>query len=643
MSSLGAPSQHTLWSWLLETDLDNQGMQQRMSQQLKSETKPENKRKQEEKSRNDHRKAKKKKKNTKNTSKIHFNERTQKNRMHNYLHITDNDGNIKNIQSPKKDPDYFGESYSEKADGNIRIWFTNPCGIGTQHDDVKSYDSIRFLSQRSRCDIFGLAETNVHWHRLKGSSTFYSRIKRSCKNFRTVTCHNTLEDLGISQRGGNCMAVVGQVAFRMVTSGRDGRNLGRWVWMEFSGRDSYTTRVYTAYRPGSHKPPQSKNTTIYDQQDRYIRSHNLLQTPRELFDNDIQDEMLEQLGTKNIILMLDVNEDVEQGKFNEMMKGIGMRNVIQSRLQKSMPATHHRGSRPISAIYCSRNMIVTRAGILPIETGVRGDHKNIFIDVQTKSFMGGKMYMVTPPPMRTLKMNDSCIYLCFIKLVKQHLTSNKLIEKAKNLFKICTYPAEEAMIREMEIIDEQMGRAIRHGLKKCRKIHTGTIPFSALFNTLSRTNRLWLLVMKKKKGQRISNTTIRRLSKQVGVVNPMQTPTMEEVIHQLRQSKKQYEMFIPHAPTERQRFYEDLASANAANSNQKKLTILKNIMQTESSRQQHAVIRSVFPKKASTSKKVDRVQVLQGDTWEEITTPTALIAALQKENNENIAARTEPP
>jgi len=50
---------------------------------------------------------------------------------------------------------------------------------------------------------------------------------------------------------------------------------------------------------------------------------------------------------------------------------------------------------------------------------------------------------------------------------------------------------------------------------------------------------------------------------------------MAEIIFKMKESKKQYESFIPHAPTERQRFYEDLASANAMHTNQKKSTILK--------------------------------------------------------------------
>ena len=637
MSSTGAPDQASLWTWL-EKDLVNLGLQQKyMSSEVKKNEKIKNKKLKRSPNRNEHRKAKKKKKASK-SSKVHFNTTQQQNRIHEYLEV--NTELTPEIMDKRLD--YFGESHTKKADGTIRLWFTNPCGIGVKHDDIKSHDSMNFLRSKSRCDIFGFAETNVNWFKLKGSSTFYSRVKQSWKDFRTATCHNSLEDLGINQRGGNSMAVVGQAAFRMTKSGKDKTKLGRWLWMEFSGRDEHVTRIYTAYRPCANKSAESQNTTVYDQQDRYIRAHSINKTPREMFDCDLHEEILHQMQRKNIVIMLDANEDVENGEFNNMMQGLGLRNGVSARINSTMPATHHRGSRPISAIYCSRNLVVTRSGILPIGMGVRGDHRNIYLDVQTKSLMGGDMYMVIPPPMRKLKLNDSRIYLCFIKLVKKHLISNNVMQLANQLYNRSTYPATVEMIKDMEKIDEQMGRAIQHGLKKCRKLRTGEIPFSALFNTLSRTNRLWHLTFKKKKGQKISNTTIRRLSKQVGISNPLGHP-MKEVINQMRISKRQYELFIPHAPTERMRFYEDMASANAANLNKRKENILKNIMQVETSRQQHASIRRVFPKKLSTSKKVDRVQVRKNEVWEEVTNPLELIKELQKENEKKYRCTENTP
>jgi len=434
--------------------------------------------------RNDHRKRKKKKHKCTKTTRVQFNVEVQKNRISNYLNFKEDDTRVQH-EAASIDPEYYGEAYTSKADGTVRIWFTNPGGIGLNHNDIKSHDSFKFLNRKSRCDIFGMAETNVQWSKLRGSSSFYSRVKSSWQEFRTVMGHNLLQDLGINQRGGNCMATVGQVSHRIASIGRDVTNLGRWVWMEFSGREGFSTRVYTAYRPGGVKPTQSRNTTVYDQHERYIREHNLKLTPRTMFDKDLKEELIIQVQHKNVMVMLDANEDVEQGLFNEMMRDVGLHNAIRSRIKTPMPATHHRGSRPISTMYCSRGIVTTRAGVLPIGYGVRGDHRNLFVDVQETSFLGNPMYRVVPPPMRRLKLNDSCVSKRFVHLVRKHIDSNNIMQRAEKLHSTGTYPATIAMLEEMEIIDDQVGRAIQHGLRKCRTLCTGTIPYSALFSTLS--------------------------------------------------------------------------------------------------------------------------------------------------------------
>jgi len=310
MSTQGAPNQYSLWSWL-EKDLKNKSIKQKymlkcdvklntnnnnqkINIQNQNAMESESKRKSAT-SRNDHRKRKKKKKrdSSTTTTQIHYNVEVQKNRISDYLQPHDDD--LEGDRSASTNSDYYGEAYTSKADGTIRIWFTNPCGIGINHNDIKSHDSFKFLRQKSRCDLFGLAETNVQWNKLRGSSSFYSRVKNSWQDFRTVTGHNILQDLGLNQRGGNGMATVGQVSFRMTKAGRDISKLGRWVWMDFSGSEGYITRVYTAYRPGAIKPASSQKTTVYDQHDRYIRGKNLGTTPREMFDEDLRCELQAQL------------------------------------------------------------------------------------------------------------------------------------------------------------------------------------------------------------------------------------------------------------------------------------------------------------------------------------------------------------
>jgi len=537
----------------------------------------------------------------------------------------------------------YGDKHTKKGDGTIRVWFTNPCGIGINPHKIKNHSNLCFLRYKSRCDVFGFAETNVNWHKLKGSSTFYARVKQFWRDFKTVTAHNTNMKMGVNQRGGTCMAVTGQLSMRVLGTGKDTTKLGRWSWIEFEGKDSFKTRVYTAYRPGGKPPRSSKKTTVYHQHSNYIREHNMNIEPKEMFDEDFIDELRENMSTSNLIVMLDANDDIRMGEFNKKIINIGMMNSITSRSSIPMPPTHHRGSKPISCIYHSKGVKVSRSGILPVGIGVGGDHRNMYVDYDTVSFLGNPMYMIKPPQMRRLQLQDSRIYKKFITSLKQHLMTNNILGKAESLLQNSTYPPNMKMLQEMEGIDEQVGRGIVSALKRCRKIKTGHIPYSALFNTIQKEQRLWLMVYKRKLGQKVSSTTIKRLAKRCKYERPL-SYTMKEVLDKKKLAEERYQKLIPYAPDERTRFLEELAAHNAAAEKTTQQKVLKRIMQSESMRLQHGSIRKCFPKTKGLSKKVDRVEFTHEDgSTREVHHPRKLIQVLQQTNKAKYSCTENTP
>ena len=449
-------------------------------------------------------------------------------------------GNCK-ITNDDEGDEYYGMKHTAKASNVTRLWFTNPCGIGVDPMHPKSDTSFTFLKRNSRCDIFGLAETNVHWQLLYNHASLYSRIKNKWKSFKISTSHNSHEKIGKTQRGGTCTVAVNQIAHREYARGQDITGLGRWSWIELCGKEGYKTRVYTAYRPGG-KPHRKKtaHTTVYEQHKRYIRGTATPDVePRDLFDDDLCKEMNEIIGTTNIILMIDVNQNVLTGSFTNKMKDIGLTSVFQRLSYAQMPPTHHRGSIPISTIYVSVNLQPTRAGILPKTIGVQGDHRNIYVDITNESMIGTYMYKIVSQPMKRLQLKDSRTVKKFQDAVRKHLEANNMLQKGLQLMSDVSYPASLDDVNNIESYDEQLGRAIQHGKKKCRKLKLGEIPFSKTFEKLRDTRRLWLLVSKKKVGQRISNTTVRRLAKKLKIINPMSYP-LQEIKKYLYNAGKEY-------------------------------------------------------------------------------------------------------
>ena len=77
----------------------------------------------------------------------------------------DDDDDDLNINEP------WDDAYKIKNNDTIRIWYTNPCGLGLNPNNSKSHNAFAFLSHHSQADVICLAETNLRWPSLKKHST----------------------------------------------------------------------------------------------------------------------------------------------------------------------------------------------------------------------------------------------------------------------------------------------------------------------------------------------------------------------------------------------------------------------------------------------------------------------------------------
>jgi len=547
--------------------------------------------------------------------------------------------------NPDDQDPYYGMTHTTKASNVTRLWFTNPCGLGVDPLHPKSDSSFSFLKQKSKCDVFGLAETNVHWNLLYNHASLYARVKRRWKSFKISTSHNRHEKIGKTQRGGTCMVALNQVSFREFDRGQDPTGLGRWSWMEFRGKDDHRTRVYTSYRPGG-RPLRGKtaHTTVYEQHVRYYRgTKDEHLEPRDIFDRDIIQEISKLLENTNVVLMLDANQNIMTGQFTKTMRDIGMYNVFERLDLLPMPATHHRGRHPISTIYVSANLQPIRAGILPKTIGVQGDHRNIYVDITNDTFLGVYMYKIISQPMKRLQLRDSRIVSKFQTAMENHLEHNNMLSRGKELLEQASYPSSIDLQRSMEGYDDQLGRAIENGKSNCRKLRMGVIPYSKAFATLRNTRRLWLLILKSKIGQRISSTTIRRLAKQLKVNSPM-SYSLAAVKDNLKKAEKEYRSLNRQTSlTQRNQFNEELAAANAIQMNTSKERILKRILYDEQVREQTRMSRRYFPKRNQQSQKVDRVQHKVSGQWREESDPRGVAKACQQDTEAKYRSTDNTP
>lgn len=212
-----------------------------------------------------------------------------------------------------------------------------------------------------------------------------------------------------------------------------------------------------------------------------------------------------------------------------------------------------RGSKPIFGIFVSPTIQSTRAGILEHGCGIKVDHRNMFIDVEQLNFLGDDLYAIPPLAQRRLQLFDSRVVKRFNTHCLNHLQQNKILQQTNSLINMSTDTPLTIITPLLEAVDDQIGRVISVGEKKCRKFKSGEIPFSEEFCKLNKTRRFWLLLIKRRYGKKVSTTTIRRLAQNLNI-NQIYSIDVREAKLQLNLSRKAYVEFVKKAKTERDKF-----------------------------------------------------------------------------------------
>ena len=79
----------------------------------------------------------------------------------------------------------WGDNFTFKHPNTIRIWYTNPCGLGLNPTSTKSHNTFSFMYHRSQSDILSLAETNLRWPSLQNNS----RLNHRVRSFSRISIH----------------------------------------------------------------------------------------------------------------------------------------------------------------------------------------------------------------------------------------------------------------------------------------------------------------------------------------------------------------------------------------------------------------------------------------------------------------------
>jgi len=222
----------------------------------------------------------------------------------------------------------------------------------------KTSDIIRLIND---WEIQGgcLSEVGIDWITYRPSANLASWFRLELPDIRSHTAHNKHEQ-GIAhhQPGGTATIACKELVRYVKNKGDDFRGLGRWCSTLMYADKNHRFRIVLAYNVGRQAP--RGDSTIFQQQLRYIQNHHLSTTPRRLFMIDFL-AMLQawrQQGDRLLIFM-DMNEHILNGPLARRMARMGLEEATHKNWGSLEPHTYVGGKEPIDAVFHSPDLDVT--------------------------------------------------------------------------------------------------------------------------------------------------------------------------------------------------------------------------------------------------------------------------------------------
>lgn len=532
----------------------------------------------------------------------------------------------------------FGNRPDIKYNDNLRISFVNANGVPQLPSHEKN-DAIFQFFHRHSIDILGMTEVNRNWRHLPESHNWHNRTRTWWESSKSSISYNTNDSSSTAfQPGGTITQAINKAAHRVIETGRDKSNLGRWSWIKLQGKNNIKLRVITAYRPC--KPSSAGPNTAYSQQERFFDITDRAICPRQAVLSDLGAEITQSKNEGDqIVLLMDCNENVENEMIAAWARQLGLKEgILNLHHQARRQPTYQRGTVPIDGIFISSTLQLEAGGYMEFGD-FPSDHRAIWADISYINAFGYKMPDVIKPAMRKLKSNDPIVRNKWIALYKEHL-------KQYNAFNL-QYTCEQMVIENQPIhkilllqskINNIKNEARKYADKHCRKFRTGNVAFSPEVQTAGKAIQLWKGVIKKKLRCQYSSSKLSRLAKAVKVDNPLQY-SLDEARAKQAEAEAHYYTLKKQSKQIRQTFLQEKAAAMSHESGVDVDNIYQQLVTREKQRDAARHIKATLNKLKGGS--VSRVVVPQPDGTTKVLTKKEEIEEACILENERKYSQTE--
>ncbi len=524
-----------------------------------------------------------------------------------------------------------GNYPSTKSEGICRVVYENVNGLQPRIHNNPKLMKLCDIIDELEADIVGMCEHRINFAHKKVVNGPRQLFQREA-HLVTIAGYNKNENVAQIQEGGTLMLATDEITqfHRASDSNHDPTGLGRWVSMLFAGQHGKATRVITAYNPCRNSKQDSGTT--YQQHRRYlVRHHQSLECPRKRFLDDLTHQLaIWRAAGESIILCMDANQDVYTGPLGRALtdpEGADLLEAVQAATGEAIGPTFFRGSRPIDAVWVSKDLHITNAAVLPVGFGV-GDHRVFVLDITTHSFIGAE-----PPPIqrrqhRRLTTHNPRTVERYNNTLTSLLTSHRCLERLHHLYQLGQIAGGSDVQHQLNQLDMEVTDYMRHAERHCRKIKNGVIPYSPEAAIWIRRRQIYskLLVRKEQGGGNRGNLI--RAAWRCGIDNPLQLSS-DEILQRLEICNDQCRYFRLHGPQHRSAHLTSRLEIARANCNEEAVLRIQDIVTRERQGQRFAAIRRVVG--TAQGRSVASVQVNRGGIPVEVTTEDEVTAVIISE------------
>lgn len=564
------------------------------------------------------------------------NRRRRRNGIQNLLRQS----NIPNLRTRViQNNEEWGDPFNTNKDEDVfRIGLRNINGMPIDANQLKNYEIFSDI-RTGNFDIFGITETNLAWHTLNEADRLNERLRGKLEFMRFSHSYN--KDFNITdklQYGGTMLISQGSSSGRVIATGQDPCQLGRWSWMTFRGKNNLVLWVVTLYRPVISYGASS----TYQQHQLFMNQFHLTGCPREKLLSDLQEQIEKWTEQgERLIIQGDFNEDIRNTPLQQLFQQWGLKEIFVDKHGDLIPNTFIHGSTPIDGMFISSDIVVDRCGYSDFQWGTKSDHRLLWADVKLTNVFGEGNIPMWNPQSRRLKMLDIRVVTNFISTRKSHATAHKLLDRVKIIAESIKQEGFSIELQEeFEEIDRLRVEGILDADRKCRKIKAGEVPWSpTLQKSINKIRYYRACIAKLRDNRNIHNRTLLRLLRNANLKEPV--TELQDALDKLKQEYETYNIYKKEASTRRNTYLEDMAVARAEFFNTTATSILKVLIEHERQRAIGRKMRRILGKPRCGVTSV--IAPNEEGEWITVTEKQAIEEACQQENIRRFTQANDTP